>query len=141
MGVFDQAARYAAQEDPAAVVARLVRGLRESLRFREWVESRTTPLPGERDRTADRVAALADEADPDRPWLLLVEFQAEHDADKLDVTLLEAARLRTEVRFGPDRKGRYRVLAALVYLRGLCPEAELDMTVGGVRGTWHKPVL
>lgn len=141
MGVFDQAARYAAQESPEPVVARLVRGLRESLRFREWVESRTTTMPGERDRTADRVAALFDEADPDQPWLLLAEFQAEHDPDKLDVTLVEVARLRMEVRHGRDRKGRYKVLAALIYLRGRCPAAELDMTVGGECGTWHNPVV
>lgn len=141
MGVFDQAARYAAQEDSEPVVRRLVRGLRESLRFREWVESRTTPLPGERDRTADRVAALHDESNPDQPWLLLLEFQTEHDPDKLDVTLIEVARLRTEVRHGPDRKGKYKVLAALVYLRGCCPESELDMTVGGQRGTLHRPVV
>lgn len=141
MGVFDQAARYAAQEAAEPVVSRLVRGLRVSLRFREWVESRTTPLPGERDRTADRVAALVDEADPDQPWLLLAEFQAEHDPDKLDVTLVEVARLRTEVRHGPDRKGKYKVLAALIYLRGRCPTAELDMTVWGLWGTWHNPVV
>jgi hypothetical protein len=141
MGVFDQAARYAAQEAAEPVVARLVRGRRESLRFREWVESRTTPLPGERDRTADRVAALLDEAAPEQPWLLLAEFQAEHDPDKLDVTLIEVARLRMEVRHGPNRKSRYKVLAAMIYLRGRCPDAELDMTVGDECGTWHKPAV
>lgn len=139
MGVFDQAARYAAQEDPQPILRRLAGDARESLRFREWVESRTTPLPGERDRTADRIAAMHDEANLEQPWLLLLEFQAEHDPDKLDITLVEVARLRTEVRHGPDRKGKYKILAGLVYLRGRCPESELDMTVSDDRGTWHRP--
>jgi hypothetical protein len=66
MGVFDQAARYAAQAEPTAVVAQVLRGQGLLWRWREWVDTRTTPLPGGgRDRPADRVAALTDEAAPD----------------------------------------------------------------------------
>ena len=36
---------------------------------------------------------------------------------------------------------KYKVLAALVYLRGRCPDSELDMTVGGQRGTLHRPIV
>lgn len=80
---------------------------------------------------------MDDDRDPQQPWLTVFEFQSSHDDDKLDVTLTEAARLRTEVRHGPERKGKYRVLVGMVYLRGVCPEATLDMTMPSGRGTRH----
>jgi hypothetical protein len=141
MGAFDQGARYAAQAEPEAVITRLLSGLAVRLRFREWVDTRTTPRPGDPDRTADRVAALIDESAPDRPWLLVLEFQAQHDPDKLDVTLAEAGQLRVSVRHGEDRRGKYNVLAALVYLRGRCPQGVLDMTLPGGFGTRHAPLV
>ena len=120
---------------------RLRRGLgillheQAALRFRQWQDTRTTPRPGEPDITADLVAALGNDARPDQPWLLVFEFQAEHDPDKLDITLAEVARLRLTVRHGDDRRGKYNVLVALVYLRGTCPERVLDMTLPGGWGT------
>jgi hypothetical protein len=139
MGAFDQAARHAAQAAPEAVIRRL---LSPSLlwRFREWLDTHTLPLPGGPDRTADLVAALDDPASSP-PWLLVFEFQAQHDPDKLDVTLEEAAILRGHARHGKDRKGKYRVLTALVYLQGDCPEELVDMTVVGGYGTRHAPLL
>jgi hypothetical protein len=119
VGVFDQAARFATLEDAEPVVARLFRGEPVRLRFREWLESRTTPPPGDSERIADKVAALEDERAPQRPWLMVFEFQSRHDEDKLDVTLAEAARLRLEVRHGEGRRGKYRVAVAMVYLRRL----------------------
>jgi hypothetical protein len=138
VGVFDQAGRYATLADAESVVARLLRDELVKLRFREWLDSRTTPMPGDRDRTADRVAALEDERASERPWLVVFEFQSRHDADKLDVTLAEAARLRIEVRHGEDRQGKYRVAVGMVYLRGTCPEVTLDMTLPSGRGTRHS---
>src|SRR4051812_6918097 len=96
MGVLDQAARYAAYADPEAVVTRVLRRVSATLRFRAWVDPRTTPQPGLSDRTADRVAELIRDNEPQSPWLLVFEFQAQHDPDKLDVTLAEAAQLRLE---------------------------------------------
>lgn len=90
------------------------------------------PLPGGPDRTADLVAALDGAGGP---TLLVLEFQSEHDPDKLDVTLEEAAVLRCRLRHGDDRKGKYRVLTALVYLQGQCPNAVIDMTLPGEGGT------
>jgi hypothetical protein len=69
------------------------------------------------------------------------EFQSQHDPDKLDVTLEEAGILRGHARHGADRQGRSRVLAALVYLQGRCPEAVLDMTLPGGFGTRHAPLV
>jgi hypothetical protein len=141
MGVFDQAARYATLAEPGPVLSRLLSGTGAGLAFREWVDTRTTPRPGERDRTADRVAALVHESAPEQPWLLVFEFQAQHDPDKLDATLAEAARLRIEVRHGAERRGRYNVCTALIYLRGRCPQAVLDMTLPNGAGTRHAPLV
>jgi hypothetical protein len=141
MGVFDQAARYAAQAEPEAVLSRLLSGTGATLPLREWLDTRTTPRPGERDLTADLVAALVNESLPNQPWLLVFEFQAQHDPDKLDATLAEAARLRIQVRHGEDRRGKYNVCPALVYLRGRCVPDMLDMTLPDGHGTRHAPLV
>ena len=60
MGVFDQAARFAAQADPEVVPRRLLASSGLMLSFREWLDTRTLPLPGGTDRTADLVAGLID---------------------------------------------------------------------------------
>ncbi len=60
MGAFDQAARYAAQADPEAVVRRVLAPAGVPLRFRAWLDTRAIPLPGGPERTADLVAALDD---------------------------------------------------------------------------------
>jgi hypothetical protein len=141
MGVYDQAARWAANTDASPVVARLQRQHRARLRFVELGESRTTPRPGGLDRTADRTLVLAEEAAPAQPWLLVGEFQVEHDEDKLDTTLVEVAQFRARARHGPDRKGKYKVLAGLVYLVGACPENVLDMTLTSGAGTRHAALV
>jgi hypothetical protein len=139
MGAFDQAARFAAQADPQAVIRRVLAPSGAALSFREWLDTRTLPLPRGPDRTADLVAALEDPAG--EPSLLLLEFQSQHDPDKLDVTLEEAGILRGHARHGADRQGKYRVLTALVYLQGRCPSAVLGMTLPGNFGTHHAPLV
>jgi hypothetical protein len=141
MGVFDQAARFAARADPETVPGRLLAGKGASLRWREWLDTRTLPLPGGPDRTADLVAALDDPAAADRPWLMVVEFQAQLDPDKLEATLEEVALLRSRARHGEQRKGKYKVVAALVYLRDRGPEDVLDMTFPDGAGTRHAPLI
>jgi hypothetical protein len=139
MGVYDQAARWAANTDPVPAVARLQREEKTHLRFVELGESRTTPRPGGLDRTADRVFVLADDDKPAQPWLLVTEFQAQHDEDKLDDTLVEVAQLRRKSRHGPQ--GKYKVLAGLVYLVGECPQRLLDMTLTSGAGTRHAALV
>jgi hypothetical protein len=139
MGVYDQAARFAAQAEPGAVVRRVLVPSGAAPSFREWLDTRTLPLPGGAERIADLVAALDDPAGA--PALLVFEFQAQHDPDKLDVTLEEAAILRSRARHGADRRDKYRVLTVLVYLQGRCPEPVLDMTLPGGFGTRHAPLV
>jgi len=141
VGMFDQSARYATQAEPEAVLSRLLRGTGATLRLREWLDTRTTPRPGKPDLTADLVAALVNESQPDQPWLLVFEFQAQHDPDKLDVTLAEAARFRIVVRHGEDGRGKYNVCPALVYLCGRCLPDVLDMTLPDGHGIRNAPLV
>lgn len=141
MGVYDQSARYACHADPHAVVRRLLRESGAALRFASWEDSRPTPLPGGQDRTADRIAVLAGEANPELPWLLVLEFQSRPDPDKLDVTLVEAAQLRQSARHGEGRHEKYRVIVGLVYLQDADADEPLDMTLPNGHGTFHSPLF
>ena len=107
MGVYDQAARFATQADPEVVLQRLLVDQGVNWEFREWLDTRTLPLPRGPERTADMVAAMGDPEFGHRPWLVVTEFQAQADPDKLDVTLEEVAILRSRLRFGEDRRGKY----------------------------------
>ena len=75
------------------------------------------------------------------PWLLILEFQSSHDSEKLDVLLEEAAILRCRVRHGESRKEKCKVVTAFVYLKGVCPDRVLDMTVPGGFGIRHAPLI
>jgi hypothetical protein len=141
MGVFDQATRFATDTNPQAVVDRLLRGKGVFWQFREWADTRMLRWPGNADRTADQVAALYYPAAADSPWLMVLEFQAQVDPDKMDVTLEEVAMVRNHVNHGEERKGKYRVMAALVYLCGRCPEDMLDFTLPDGTGTRHAPLI
>jgi hypothetical protein len=79
MGVFDQAARYAARLDPPGLFAWLASAMR-GLRFAGRLDTRSVPFPGGADRTGDTVARL--EGDGEGPlWAVAVEFQTEPDPD------------------------------------------------------------
>ena len=139
MGYFDQAARFAAQADPGTMLRRLLPA-GEPLRFREWLDTRVLPLPGGADRTADHVVAMDGPDDPSSPWLIVLEYQSEPDEDKIDVTLEEVALLRSRVRHGVERKGKYFVTAGIVNLTGHRDEI-FDMTFSDGRGTRHAPLV
>lgn len=141
MGVFDQASRYAARADRGVVPQRLLEKSGLTLVSGGWFDTRALPLPGGPDRTADLVAILQDSSHPDKPWLMVLEFQAREDVDKLDVTLEEVAILRSRARHGPDGKGKYHVVAGLVYLCGLCPAGVLDMRPPNGQGTRHEALV
>ncbi|MBY0228197.1 MAG: hypothetical protein K2W96_02835 [Gemmataceae bacterium] len=127
MGVFDQAARYAARGEPGPVLRHV---LGEGVERLGWSDTRPLPIPGGAEREPDII-------DGGERALLVLEFQAQHDPEKLDVTLLEAATLRVYARHGDAKDKKYRVAAALVYLKGECPGSVLVMDVGG-KGTLHE---
>ena len=134
MGMFDQAARYACRAQPPVVAARLLRQVREHLRYAELHESKTNPLPGQRERIADAVVALDNLDAPQSPCLMILEFQSSHDEDKLHSTFVSVAHLRADVRRGPDGKGRYEVFAGLVYLCDRAAETQTRMALTNTAG-------
>jgi hypothetical protein len=137
MKVYNQAARYAARMAPEAVLPNLL-GVGYSGRRVGWYNTRSIPMPGGADREADLVAELEDD---EGRVLLVLEFQLEHDPEKLDIALLEVATLRVYGRHGEGNSVKYRVLSALIYLKGECPEPVLDMTVPYRGGTTHEALL
>lgn len=146
MGMFDQGARYACRVHPSVVARKLLRQVRERLSFGQFHESKTNPLPGQRERIADSVLALDNLGAPSAPCLMLLEFQSRHDEDKLQTTFVSVAHLRADVRHGPDRKGRYEVFAGLVYLQGKAVETEIGMALTDadgkqVAGSHHQALL
>lgn len=111
------------------------------VQFREWFSERTPPRAGSAERIADQVALLDDPARPEQPWLFVLEFMTAPDADKLDVTLEEAATLRSRARWGLDRRRRFNVLTALIHLTGRAPETDRDMRTPAGFGTFHRPLI
>src|SRR5262249_3352333 len=139
----DQAARFACRAQPVPVGRRLLRKARQRLEVAQFHDTRTAPLPGQKDTTADSVLSLRNLDRPAAPCLVILEFQAQLDEAKLATTLVSVAHMHAEVRHGDDRKGRYQVFAGLVYLRGRAPEVSLEMTLTGeagevLAGTQHK---
>ena len=132
INVYDQAARYAVKLDPGGFCRWLLPGLDPAIGFREWLDTRTLPFPGQPDRTCDTVAALARAGEPSAPWALVIESQAEPDPDMLDRLLEYLARFRREMRQGPERRDKYEVVAAVLNLTGPAQLNLLEMTLPGL---------
>jgi hypothetical protein len=134
VNVYDQAARYVIKLDPPGFFAWLFGLIKTALVFRGWLDTRTLPFPGEADRTCDTVAALEDPDCPDEPIALVVESQAEPDADMLERMLEYLARFRREYRHGPERRGKYRVAGAVLNLTGPVQQNVLHLVLPGGGG-------
>jgi hypothetical protein len=115
---FDQAARYVAKLDPAGFLRWLLPGLAAPWAFRDWLDTRTIPFPGEPDRTCDTVACLGTSEDPAGWWAVPVEFQSEPDAEMFGRLLEFLGRLWREKRPIAERGSRYHVGTAVVNLTG-----------------------
>ena len=98
MNVFDQGARFATANEPAFVLTRVLALARLDVHFRTWFNAQTVPLPRGPDRIADLVALMDDPSSPEEPWLLVHEFQSQHDPRKLGTMLIEAAVFREHAR-------------------------------------------
>jgi hypothetical protein len=131
MNHFDQCARYATKLDPAGFFRWLLPGLEPHFAFHSWLDTRTLPFPGEADRTCDTVARFESAQEPQHPAALVVEFQSQPDPDMLDRLFEYLARLRRELRHGPQRQGKYPVVAALLNLTGPAQPDALDMRLAG----------
>jgi hypothetical protein len=143
MGVFDQSGRYASRADPQPVLRRLFRHCTQQPPFREWTDTRILVRPAIGERIADLVAILGTS---EHRRLLVTEFQAQQNEDKLDVTLEEVAILRSRARWVaedvPEVQRRYDVSAALVYLIAVESDNNMtDMRLDSGEGTFHQPLV
>lgn len=139
MNDFDQASRFVAEADAPGLVARLLEGTGLVLTFQRWFPTGTVPRLQSPERTADSIAVLDDPAAPDRPWLLVAEFQTRPEPRKIRVLLEEAAILASRARWGDDRD--YLVMPAMVHLTGRADPAEVDMRSPSGQGLLHKPII
>jgi hypothetical protein len=126
--------------EPGFVLQRLRPLLGMTLAFRGWFNTRSVPLPGGPDRDADLVAIADDPAQPNKPWLLIHEFQAQADPDKAVVIQLETLIFLCYARDVDRDGGKFQVLAVFVHLRGEgCDHAVSVRTPTG-RGFSGDPV-
>jgi hypothetical protein len=132
MAAFDQAARYPAKKlDSPGFLRWLLPGLPPDLPFLDWLDTHTIPFPDEPDRICDTVAGFRRPSDLEWFWALVLEFQTEPHGDMLDRLLEYVARLRRELRHGPERRGKYTVIPALLNLTGPPQPSTLDMELPG----------
>jgi hypothetical protein len=132
VNAYDQASRYGVQPDSPGFCRWLVTDLDPAVGFQGWLDTRTLPFPGIRDRTCDTVADLASAADSAIRWALVTEFQTEPDPEILDRLLEYVARLRRELRCGPHLRDKYQVVAAVVNLTGAPQCDTLEMSLPGL---------
>ncbi len=125
---YDKSARYAAKMDPAGFCHWLLHEP-SGLVFREWLDTRTIPFPGERDRICDTVARLDREVRKAEPVACIVEFQSRREPEILERLAEYAIRVRRETRHGRGRRGRFTVIAALVNLTGRPQTNSLRMSL------------
>lgn len=142
MSTYDLSARYASRTQPGVVARRLWRRVREPFVLGTLHESKTNPLPGQRERLADQVLLMENLRTPTLPALAVLEFQSRHDKDKLNTTLVSVAHLNADARHDAG-DGTYLVFAGVVYLTGRPPLTAIDMTLTGgdgavVAGTRHQ---
>jgi hypothetical protein len=135
---FDQASRYIAKLDPLGFLRWLLARLSLAISFHGWLDTRSLPFPGEKDRVCDTVACLLEPGPPAVWWALPVEFQLKPDGTMFGRFLEYLGRLWREQR-PPGGRGRFHVGGALVNLTGKKRTASKDMRLGetGVRtGLW-----
>jgi hypothetical protein len=141
-GDYDRAARLAITTEPEGFLRWLVPGLPPEMTFTRWLETRTTPLPGEQDRICDTIAELNHRDGLGVPWALIVEAQTRPASDFTERALEYLLRVRQQFRHGPHNRDRFNVGVALILLTGSRPAGVLEMTLPGtdVRMDWRYPV-
>jgi hypothetical protein len=115
---FDQTARFVARFDPVGFHAWLFPGFADHLRFERWLDTRTAPMPGLANQTADTVAELVALHRVESPWLHLLEFQTEPDPEMFGRLLCQLGNSWLEHRPDALPSSRYQLVAAVVNLTG-----------------------
>jgi hypothetical protein len=115
---FDQTARFTARFDPEGFLAWLFPGFAQHLRFERWLDTRTAPMPGMTNQTADTVGELFALHRIEPPWLMLLEFQTEPDPEMFGRLLEQLGKAWREHRPDTLPGSRYQLVAAVVNLTG-----------------------
>ena len=132
--VFDQSSRRAVRLDPPGFFAWLLTNFAAVLRFGRWLDTRSTPSPGGREPTADTVAELHELAAAAPPWLFLLEFQTEPDANMFGRLLVQLGEAWQHLHPDPERGSRYQLGDGVVNLTGTSesmPASHLYQLPGG----------
>jgi hypothetical protein len=79
--VYDQSSRYLLRLDELPMLHWLLGLTGEEIEFVDWAETKNLPWPGQSERTCDTVAWLRDRTCGGLPWLVVIEFQSEPDAE------------------------------------------------------------
>jgi hypothetical protein len=132
---FDKASRYLAKLDPPAFLSWALGGSG----FREWIDTRGLPFPGDPERTGDTVAWWA-EPDTGRPWAVAVEFQTEPDPDMFGRLLEYLGGLWRTARPDRERGSRFHVGAVVLNLSGT-GTASREMRLPGTGLVTHLGVV
>src|SRR5262249_16279260 len=90
----------------------------DAFAFREWLDTRGLPFPGESDRVSDTVASLEDLARGGVPWVLAIEFQSQPDAKMFGRLLIYIGGLCLTYKPDSERGSRFQLGAAVVNLTG-----------------------
>jgi hypothetical protein len=128
---FDKASRCVAKIDPAGFLRWHSPGLDVALPFTGWLDTRTLPMPGERDRICDTVAGLSHATDPNQCWAVVFEFKVGPEHGMLEQLLEYLVRMRRELRPSSAKPNRYQVAGSLILLTGSSAKGKLDMALPG----------
>lgn len=115
---YDKASRYAAKVDPAGFFSWLLGLPLDGFAFRDWLDTRGLPFPGDPDRANDTVAHLDNTVEHGVPWAVAVEFQTQPDADMFGRLLGYLSGLWLTLRPDDERGSRFHIGAAVVNLTG-----------------------
>jgi hypothetical protein len=105
--------------------------------FREWLDTRDLPFPGEPDRICDTVAHLEDVAEHGVPWAVAVEFQIQPDADMFGRFLGYLSGIWLKRKPDNERGSRFHLGAAVVNLTGSgSASREMDWSAAGLHSAF-----
>jgi hypothetical protein len=118
LNYYDKASRFVAKLDSVEFLSWLFGVPTNTFVFRDWLDTRDIPFPGEPDRTCDTVAHLEDVAAHGVPWAVAVEFQTQPDPTMFGRMLGYLSGLWLNRKPDVERGSRFHLGAAVVNLTG-----------------------
>jgi hypothetical protein len=116
--VYDQGGRYLTLRASPGVLGWLLRLRAEDFDFQRWLDTRTSPFPGQPERTRDRVAFLRDLEAGGLPWAVLLEFQLAPDPLMFGRALVYLGHVWLEEKPYPEQGDRFHLGVVVVHFTG-----------------------